>query len=577
MLFLVTNEELGILRSTDGGDTWNTLPVESDVKRVAISDRFATDRTLFAATYRGDLFQSFDLGHTWESFQAHDCEAVWSSLEESEGKSFRDFNVGILDVCFFPGSVELSASSERGQFAFFGDNSGLLRLRVEDSTLEDLQVADLDEVHVTDLAISPSFSTDSTVFLSTLGDGVFRSSDGGDSWSAVDLGLPSDEIGSVAISPAFGIDRTLFAGSYREGVLKSVDGGNSWVPMNEGLTNLVVLAIELSPDFSNDGIVFASTEEGVFTSDDGGELWHLVFEPEIDQVPPITGTPPAPVVTFEEVVESAEHSQWLADVNPRQQTVVQVLSGKIGVTFPAGSRSSPFLAEVTVIDVDNVSERLPTGTVLQFVRVVLYDEGIPAEDAELDSPATLRMTLGSNQVEALGGPDVVLATHESGGFTLLSRRVPESPWTEIPFELTSGPAPGEITVSVEVDRFSDFVVVVDEQVLREAETQLAESTTAPEPTATKAPGVTPTATPELQATQPAPSVTLQVTLTPEPEPTETLLTAPTDALAPTMEATTSEVDGGGGGFPGWAVVVILVGAVGVVLLAWGLHSRWGRG
>ena len=65
---------------------------------------------------------------------------------------------------------------------------------------------------------------------------------------------------------------------------------------------------------------------------------------------------------------------------------------------------------------------------------------------------------------------------------------------------------------------------------------------------------------------------------PEPKPTNTLLTAATDALTPTVDAAGSDTDGGGEGFPGWAIVVILVGAVGgAILLTWVLRNRWGQG
>jgi hypothetical protein len=63
------------------------------------------------------------------------------------------------------------------------------------------------------LAISPAYATDHTLFTGTLGDGVFKSTTGGASWSAMSTGLTNVFINSVAVSPAYATDQTLFAGS----------------------------------------------------------------------------------------------------------------------------------------------------------------------------------------------------------------------------------------------------------------------------------------------------------------------------------------------------------------------------
>jgi photosystem II stability/assembly factor-like uncharacterized protein len=93
------------------------------------------------------------------------------------------------------------------------------------------------------LAIDPSHAA--TLYAVTPDSGVFKSTNGGGSWTAVNSGLTSQIFNALAIDPS--APATLYAGT-TSGVFKSVDGGGSWAAMNAGLTrsNVYVLAIEPS-------------------------------------------------------------------------------------------------------------------------------------------------------------------------------------------------------------------------------------------------------------------------------------------------------------------------------------------
>jgi photosystem II stability/assembly factor-like uncharacterized protein len=84
--------------------------------------------------------------------------------------------------------------------------------------------------------------------------GLFKSTDGGVTWTAMINGLASlidsgASITALAISPDD--TRIVHAATAGYGVFRSVDGGANWAPLNDGLTNLDVRLLALAPGASN--------------------------------------------------------------------------------------------------------------------------------------------------------------------------------------------------------------------------------------------------------------------------------------------------------------------------------------
>ena len=122
---------------------------------------------------------------------------------------------------------------------------------------------------VTDLAASPHAligplaidpQTPATLYVGTRADGVFRSTDGGESWSAISAGLPNLPVTALAIDPQ--TPTILYAGTERGGVFKSTDGGESWSAFTTGLTNLLVNSVVVDPQRPT--TLYAGTQGGVF-------------------------------------------------------------------------------------------------------------------------------------------------------------------------------------------------------------------------------------------------------------------------------------------------------------------------
>lgn len=116
----------------------------------------------------------------------------------------------------------------------------------------------------------------STLYAGTT-DGLYKSIDGGDSWTESDTGIPSlPFILELAIDPE--VPTTLYAATntLSVGAYKSVDGGAHWAPSGTGLTispNGGFQALAVDPHDSK--VAYAGAyATGLFKSTDGGATWH---------------------------------------------------------------------------------------------------------------------------------------------------------------------------------------------------------------------------------------------------------------------------------------------------------------
>lgn len=128
-------------------------------------------------------------------------------------------------------------------------------------------------VNFSALEISPNFLRDGACFAGTMADGVFRSGDRGATWEACNFRLLDLNVLDLAISPAFGRDETIFAATTTE-VFRSQNAGRAWREVAFPLEAAPVQCLAISPDFDADSILFAGTEAaGVLRSTDRGKTW----------------------------------------------------------------------------------------------------------------------------------------------------------------------------------------------------------------------------------------------------------------------------------------------------------------
>ena len=126
---------------------------------------------------------------------------------------------------------------------------------------------------VTALALGPNDGNDQLALAGTLV-GLFRSTDGGVSWTPVHQGLRSPFVRCLALSPTVTVDGIAAAGTSESGFHLSYDRGLTWQRHEFWSSHPSINAIAFSPAFSTDGTIFtATTNQGVYMSRSRGRSW----------------------------------------------------------------------------------------------------------------------------------------------------------------------------------------------------------------------------------------------------------------------------------------------------------------
>ncbi|MBV6404473.1 MAG: exo-alpha-sialidase [Flavobacteriales bacterium] len=224
----------GLYRSSDHGATW-TLS-DTGITVPSIWWLSSIEGVLFCGTQGGVAFRSTDDGATWENI----------GLNSARG--FALHNDTLYACQWYGASVHWSADmgATWQQAAIIpGGSGGLWPLLSHQGRL--YVGGQTGGIYGTTASATPwathnnglngheayAFTSMGNVLFAGMGDGVFRSDDGGLNWTASGLQ-------DTLIYALHAHDSLLLAGCGYHGVMRSLDSGATWTPFNEGLTTFGV-------------------------------------------------------------------------------------------------------------------------------------------------------------------------------------------------------------------------------------------------------------------------------------------------------------------------------------------------
>ncbi len=104
-------------------------------------------------------------------------------------------------------------------------------------------------------------------------DYIYKSRDGGKTWSNLSKGMSHSRVIAMGIDPLY--PATVYAGTKGDAVYKSYDGGQRWTSIRSGLDDATISSVvnQFVFDPTDDNHLFLATTMGVFESKNAGERW----------------------------------------------------------------------------------------------------------------------------------------------------------------------------------------------------------------------------------------------------------------------------------------------------------------
>ncbi len=135
---------------------------------------------------------------------------------------------------------------------------------------------------VTSIAVDPTDPL--TVYITAAQGGVWKTTDGGNTWTPLTDGLSSLASGYIAIDPGdnltlyYGTGELHFCGDcfYGDGLFKSVDGGQTWTKI-ASTTSVGRYISKVVVDPGDPNTIFVGSTYGVVVSRDGGNTWDVTL------------------------------------------------------------------------------------------------------------------------------------------------------------------------------------------------------------------------------------------------------------------------------------------------------------
>lgn len=130
---------------------------------------------------------------------------------------------------------------------------------------------ELARTRVISLALDPQLSA--TVFAGTMGDGTYKSPDGGRTWHPYNAGIQKGTISAIVNQVVFNpLGTEMVYAATTVGVFRSLDGGRHWTERMQGMTE-VSFVVTLAIDPQRPNVLYAGTTGGVYRTINATESW----------------------------------------------------------------------------------------------------------------------------------------------------------------------------------------------------------------------------------------------------------------------------------------------------------------
>lgn len=253
--FYVSLDKQGIYRSVDSGASWSLWGNTATRTEVAfprnVSRDSSTPGKYYLATLEG-VYKTSDDGLNW------------THSEMSNGRvNYITHDIANLSIAYLTQATLIKVNN------IYASNYGLVSAPIDSGITGT----------TSDGAVAQDPTNANVLYATTNNRGVFKSINGGASWSAINTGLPSlvGQPGRLSVDP--GNSQILYVGfTNGAGLYKSMDGGATWTVAITGLTSQdskSVTRIEI--DRNAPSTLYAATEAGLYKSINSAGSWDLVY------------------------------------------------------------------------------------------------------------------------------------------------------------------------------------------------------------------------------------------------------------------------------------------------------------
>jgi photosystem II stability/assembly factor-like uncharacterized protein len=191
-------------------------------------------------------------------------QSVWRSKDS--GESWQRASAGIFPEADIRA---LAANPNDSSILYAGTEAGIFRTKNGGNNWERLDSL-MDELQIWAIAVNPK--NPDIVFAGTCPSALFKSSDSGDTWRRLNVELAEEcegvpivpRVTSISIDPDD--DQTVYAGVEIDGLWLSTDGGETWGERSEGLSSLDIHGLTVVP--GSPKVLVAATNNDVCVTTD---------------------------------------------------------------------------------------------------------------------------------------------------------------------------------------------------------------------------------------------------------------------------------------------------------------------